>query len=121
MRLEWIGGAFAVCKLQDAAAVDWSRAFTFLSQTDSELSLVCPEDAVPPSPLACEPGWRMLRVAGELDFSLVGILSKLTATLAERDIPVFAISTYDTDYLLVKQAFAGPAGAALREQGWNLT
>ena len=86
--LEWIPGAFAVCRLSaDAAIPEWSRAaeregFFSVTRTDRELSIVGSQDAVPES-VTAERGWAALRVAGTLDRSEVGVLSRLTAALAE--------------------------------------
>jgi hypothetical protein len=95
---------FAVCKLVPTAHVpSWATAGPFVSitRTPDELSVVCRQDAVPEG-IICERGWRCLRVAGTIPFSVVGVLASLTAPLAEAGISVFAISTFDTDYLLVK-------------------
>ena len=112
-----------VCKVESLA--DFSMAgLCFIGQTDSELSLVCETALVPARTLAREDGWRALRVAGPLEFSLTGILSEIASTLAAAKVPIFAVSTYDTDYILVKRenlartvaALTG-AGYAVREAG----
>src|SRR4051794_9563168 len=107
-RLELIGvaGSFAVCKLPAAAALPpWATAGDFFSvtRTAGELSVVCRREAVPEG-VACERGWRCLRVAGSMPFTLVGVLAALTTPLARAGVGVFAFSTFDTDYLLVKEA-----------------
>ena len=99
-----VDGVFAVCRLEPGAPIPiWSTADDFFSitRTADELSVVCRQDAVPDG-INCERGWRCLRVAGTIPFSVVGVLASLTAPLAEAGISVFAISTFDTDYLLVK-------------------
>lgn len=88
-----------------------------LTVTSTEISLVCSENAVPPMCEKAEPGWRALRVAGELDFALIGILASLTAALASASVSVFALSTFDTDYLLVRAEALPAAVAALRAAG----
>lgn len=88
--------------------------FYSLTATDHEVSLVCESDRLPPCFTVREDGWRALMVEGQLDFSLVGILSSLSGVLAAAKVPVFALSTYDTDYLLVKARDLGRALAALR-------
>ena len=93
---------FAVCKIKDIKEVDFSRAFVFLSKTNEEISLVCEADCVPAGVISIEKGWRAFRVAGVLDFGLVGIIAKITAVLAEAGISVFVVSTFDTDYVLLK-------------------
>jgi hypothetical protein len=96
----------AICRLpKDASLPDWALtgAFVSITRTNDELSIVCNQVRVPEDVL-CERGWRGLKVEGLLDFSLTGILAALTAPLAEAEISIFPVSTFDTDYLLVKEA-----------------
>lgn len=112
----------AICRLgPDEAVPEWALASTFhsITRTDEELSVVCAERLVPPRH-RCEKGWRCLKVRGPLDFSQTGILASLTAPLAEVGISVFALSTYDTDYLLVKERDLSQALAALAAHGIGL-
>ncbi|MBQ9428565.1 MAG: ACT domain-containing protein [Clostridia bacterium] len=88
--------------------------FHSLTVTEHEISLVCESDRLPPCPVAREDGWRALVVEGPLDFSLVGILSSLSGVLAAAKVSIFALSTYDTDYLLVKARDLARALSALR-------
>jgi len=114
-----VDGVFAVCRLEPGAPIPiWSTADDFFSitRTADELSVVCRQDAVPDG-INCERGWRCLRVAGTIPFSVVGVLASLTAPLAEAGISVFAISTFDTDYLLVKENDLAAALAAFRRAG----
>ena len=104
LKLSLLPELLAVCRLgPDASIPDWalSGGFFSVTRTGEELSVVCMQRNIPEG-VACESGWRSLKVEGPLDFSLVGILACLTAALASAGISVFAISTYDTDYLLVK-------------------
>ena len=97
--------SLAICRLEkDAAIPEWARTGSFVSttRTAEELSIVCPQIQVPAG-MKREEGWRCIKVQGPLDFSLTGILASLTTPLAKEGISVFAISTYDTDYLLVKE------------------
>lgn len=103
MILELLPMPFAVCKLQDMAQIDWNTPFGFAAKTDGECAWVCPQENVPAHCVAVEPGWCALRVAGTLDFSLIGILAQITSALAAAGVGLFALSTYDTDYVLVKQ------------------
>jgi hypothetical protein len=101
-----LDGTFAVCRLAaDAPVPDWAAGGPLVSatRTGDELSVVCREEAVPEG-VRCESGWQCLRVAGTLGLSLVGVLASLLDPLAEAGISVFVVSTFDTDYLLVKQA-----------------
>lgn len=123
MRLSVLPGALTVCRLPaDAPLPDWALTPPFFSvtRTSEELSVVVPEDAAPPDTVA-ERGWRALKVEGPLDFALVGILASLTATLAAAGIPLFALSTFDTDYLLVGADRLGAAVAALRAAGHEIS
>ena len=100
-----LDGTFAVCRLAaDAPVPGWAAGgpFVSLTRTADELSLVCRQEVVPEG-VRCERGWRCLRVAGTLAFSLVGVLASLLGPLAEAGVSVFVISTFDTDYLLVKE------------------
>ena len=103
MIIEPLSFELSVCKVADACDIDLSNELVFVGKTDAELSLVCPTQNVPAATVAREDGWRAFRIAGQLDFSLVGILSKISTALAEAGIGIFAVSTYDTDYVLVKQ------------------
>ena len=120
MKLERIEIELTVCKIADPAQADLDRPFTFLSRTDGELSLVCPTACVPADTLAREDGWRAIRVAGSMDFGLVGILANLAKVLADGGVPLFAISTFDTDYILVKAADHARALALLRDAGHEI-
>lgn len=95
---------FGVCRLDKNSLIpEWSQNGNFLSvtRTSDELSIVCDEDSIP-NDVKCEKDWRILKVEGPLDFSLIGILSKISTILVQKGISIFAISTYDTDYILVK-------------------
>ena len=119
LRLQILPQALTVCKVDSLAASDLSGLY-FIGSTDQELSLVCETDRTPARTLAREDGWRALRVVGPLDFSLTGILSGLAAVLAERKIGIFAVSTYDTDYILVKEENLDRAAGALRDAGYHI-
>jgi hypothetical protein len=109
----------AVCRLPADAPLppEMDRLpFFACTRTPDELSIIVPEDRVPPD-WQCEPGWRALKVAGPLDFSLVGVLHSLTAPLARAGISLFALSTYDTDYILVRRHDLSRALAVLSAAG----
>ena len=91
-----------VCKIASMGDIDLAAGFFFIAKTDEELSLVCRTEEAPTRTTHREDGWRGFRVCGTLDFSLVGILSGLCGVLAEHKIAVFAVSTYNTDYILVR-------------------
>lgn len=120
MRIELLAGDFTVCKPIAFDADTLSCPFSFAARTDGELSLVCPTHAVPERCTAREDGWRAMRICGQLDFSLVGILASVASALATEGIPIFAVSTYDTDYVLVKRERADDAAAALLRAGYEV-
>ena len=102
MELEKLGYALTVCKVPDVSSIDLSKEFYFIGRTDEELSLVCRTEDTPAGMVRREDGWKGFRIRGVLDFSLIGILSKISGILAENGIGIFAVSTYNTDYILVK-------------------
>lgn len=109
----------AVCRLEPSAPLPaWALSgdLCSITRTPEELSVVCREQAVPVG-IRCERGWRVFKVAGPLDFGLTGILDALTNPLARAGISIFALSTYDTDYLLVREAQLEEAVATLRTAG----
>ena len=117
--LDRLDGALAVCRLgADAPLADWmwTGPVASVTRTEAELSVVCAESAVPEG-VRAEGGWRALRVRGPLVFDLTGILASLTAPLAEAGLPIFSLSTFDTDVVLVRETDLDAAAAALREAG----
>jgi hypothetical protein len=118
-----VDGDFAVCRLDSASPIPpWATAGDFFSvtRTADELSIVCRQAFVPDN-ARCERGWRCLRVAGTMDFSLVGVLAALVTPLADAGIGIFAFSTFDTDYLLVKDQDLMAAVDALRQRGHSVS
>lgn len=120
MTLNILPGELTVCKLPSADSFDPAADFYFIGKTDDEISLVCRTECTPADAAAREDGWRGFRVAGTLDFSLTGILSGISAVLAENGIGIFAVSTYDTDYILVKAGNLDRAVKALRAAGYHI-
>lgn len=103
IKIKAIGGDFSVCKVKDYSKVNLDTEFCFTGRTNEEKSLVCLTKDVPENTIEREDGWKAFRIEGILDFSLIGILSKISALLAENEIGLFVISTYNTDYILVKE------------------
>jgi hypothetical protein len=122
LKLVKLPDLFAVCRLdKDAPIPAWGSSGTFVSitRTTDELSIICRQDAVPEG-IQSERGWRCLRVAGTIPFSVVGVLASLTAPLADAGTSVFALSTFDTDYLLVKEENLTAAMDVLQRQGHTI-
>ena len=94
--------------------------FYFIGKTDEELSLVCKTEDTPGNTIERDDGWRGFRIQGVLDFSLIGILSKLSGILADHKIGIFAISTYNTDYILVKEENYERALTVLAAEGYTI-
>ncbi|MCI8374324.1 MAG: ACT domain-containing protein [Lachnospiraceae bacterium] len=120
MKLERIRHKFTVCTVADENEIDLTREFCFVGKTDEEFSLVCPTKEVPEHTLRREDGWRAFRIEGELDFSLIGILAKLSDLLAKERIGIFVVSTYRTDYVLVKGEQYEQALGALARAGYEI-
>ena len=120
IELEVLAQELTVCKVASVSDIALDRTLYFIGRTDGELSLVCEADAVPEKTLAREDGWRAFRVKGTLDFSLTGILARLSGVLAENGIGLFAVSTYDTDYILVKRENLEKALDCLIEAGYRI-
>ena len=120
MKISVLKDFFSVCKVASYEGIDLGAPIVFTGSTDREKSLVCPTDRVPASTLAREDGWRAFRIEGQLDFSLVGILARISSILAAEKIGIFAISTFDTDYILTKAEDFYRALAALRAEGHDV-
>jgi hypothetical protein len=117
--LEILPDRYAICRLDRDQPVPENllgMRFVAIARTDDELSIVCPEPAAPAG-ARIETGWRCLRVHGNLPFEATGILASLAAPLARAGIPIFAVATFDTDYVLVKVDHFERTIAALEEAG----
>ncbi len=121
MDIEVIKGLFSICKVNDLSKVNINDDFAFISKTDEEISLVCLCSSVPENVICEDKGWRCFRIAGVLDFSLTGILYNVSKILAENKIGIFAVSTYNTDYILVKSENLDKAVKAFEENGINIS
>ncbi|MDO5011004.1 MAG: ACT domain-containing protein [Intestinibacter bartlettii] len=118
MNLKIIDKTFAICKVEDFSQINLNDEFIFVGKTDNELSVVCEMKSIPDNCTHIDRGWTGFRIEGVLDFSLIGIISKLSTILAENKIGIFTISTYDTDYILVKKDSIEDTKEALRENGY---
>ncbi len=120
--LSTLPGRYAVCRMGPSASVPaWAGGESLFSttRTPEELSMVCEEASVP-AEVTAERGWAALKLHGPIPFGTTGVLASLTAPLAEAGIPVFALSTFDTDYLLVKAATLAEAVSTLRAAGFDV-
>ncbi|NLW78997.1 MAG: ACT domain-containing protein [Ruminococcaceae bacterium] len=120
MLLEPLPQDFSVCRLEKEHPQLLDGDFIFFAKTDDEVSLVCETRLAPPDAEQAEHGWRALRVAGTLDFGMVGVLAGISGVLAAGKVPLFAVSTFNTDYILVKQADWPAALQALADAGYTL-
>ena len=119
MELTEIKGNLTVCKLADMSNMDTTKEFFFLAKTDDEISLVCKTEDVPNKCTEREDGWKGFYINGVLEFSMVGILAKLSNLLADNGISIFAVSTYTTDYILVKSGHWKKTVDVLEKAGYK--
>ena len=120
MNLKKIPGTFSICKVTDYSQGSPDAVYCFTGQTEEEKSLVCLTEHVPQNTTEREDGWKAFRIQGILDFSLIGILAKITSLLAENQIGIFAISTYHTDYILTRQEHYERALKILETAGYRV-
>ena len=120
MDLTAIKDSITVCNVSDISEIDMTMDFFFLAKTNDEISLVCKTEDTPQNTTERDDGWRGFRIQGLLDFSLIGILSKISAILAENSIEIFAISTFNTDYILVKAENFEKALKVLSDAGYDI-
>ena len=120
MELRILPYELTICKLTDPSAIDPGWEFFFIGKTDEELSLVCRTEDTPLNTTARDDGWKGFRIQGVLDFSLIGILAKISGILAAQEIGIFAVSTYNTDYILVKAENFARALEALAREGYTI-
>jgi uncharacterized protein len=119
LHLRLLETRLAVCRFNPGEGLpEWATrgGFFSITRTAEELSVVCPEVLVPQG-VHAEDGWRAFRVAGTMDFSVVGVLAALSVPLARAGVSLFALSTFDTDYLLVKERNLEQAIIALTNEG----
>ena len=120
MEIRKLNPNFSVCKVMDYSLVNMDAEYSFIGKTDEEKSLVCITGDVPSNVIERDDGWKGFRIQGVLDFSLIGILSKIAEILAENSISIFAISTYNTDYVLIKKENYQKALDILEHSGYEI-
>lgn len=120
MEIKKIDYNFTVCKVKDYSLVNMDDEYCFIGKTDEEKSLVCRTENVPDNVIEQEKGWKAFRIQGILDFSLIGILSKISTLLAENNIGIFVVSTFNTDYVFVKEEKIFEALQILANEGYQI-
>jgi hypothetical protein len=120
MEIKKIDHNFSVCQVEDYSLVNLNSEYSFIGKTDEEKSLVCITDEVPANVIQRDDGWKAFRIRGVLDFSLIGILAKIAAALADNGISIFAVSTYNTDYVLMKKENYQKALDVLKALGYMI-
>ena len=120
MEIRKVHQEFSVCQVEDYSFVNLGSEYSFIGKTDEEKSLVCITNEVPPNVIQREDGWKAFRIQGVLDFSLIGVLSKIASILADNDVSIFAVSTYNTDYILIKKENYQKAIKTLSNAGYKI-
>ena len=120
MILKKLDFKLTVCKVASVMDIDLTTDFYFIGKTDEEISLVCKTEDTPEKITERDDGWRGFRIEGVLNFSLIGILSKISTLLAENKIGIFAVSTYNTDYILMKEENFDRAMNVLEKAGYEV-
>lgn len=120
MKLKKLDCNLTVCKVASELDIDLNKEFYFIGKTDEEISLVCITEDTPINTTEKDDGWKGFRIEGVLDFSMIGILSKLSNILADNKIGIFAVSTFNTDYILVKEENFDKALKVLASAGYDI-
>lgn len=120
MKLKKLDYNLTVCKVTSELDIDLNKEFYFIGKTDEEISLVCITEDTPINTTERDDGWKGFRIEGVLDFSMIGILSKLSNILADNKIGIFAVSTFNTDYILVKEENFDKALKVLASAGYDI-
>ena len=120
MKIKKLDCNFSVCKVQDYSKVNFNSEYLFLGKTDEENSLVCITKDIPHNTVERDDNWKGFRIDGVLDFSLIGVLSEISALLARNSIGIFAVSTYNTDYIFTKEENFAKALNVLKNAGYEV-
>ncbi len=120
MKLKTLTYDFSICKVNDYSKIDLNQDYCFTAKTEAENSLVCLTEHVPGNTIERDDDWKALRIEGVLDFSQIGVLAGISALLAENEIGIFVISTYNTDYILVKKENILKAATVLAKAGYDI-
>lgn len=120
MELKKLPYDLTVCKVKSEQDINLKNKFYFIGKTDEEISLVCLTADTPNDTVERDDGWKCFKIQGILDFSLIGILSRISSILAENKIGIFAVSTFNTDYILVKRENFEKALTLLSLNGYSI-
>ena len=120
MEIKRIHQDFTVCQVKEYSLVNLDYEYSFIGKTDEEKSLVCITSEVPENIIQRDDGWKAFCIQGVLDFSLIGILAKIATILADNGISIFAVSTYNTDYVLIKKENYQKALEVLQTTGYKI-
>ncbi len=120
MEIKKFNQNFSVCQVKDYSLTNLDSEYCFIGKTDEEKSLVCITSEVPENTIQRDDGWKAFRIQGVLDFSLIGILAKIATVLADNGISIFAVSTYNTDYVLIKKENYQKALDILQTTGYKI-
>ena len=120
MEIKKLNQDFSVCQMKDYSLTNLDSEYCFIGKTDEEKSLVCITSEVPENTIQRDDGWKAFRIQGVLDFSLIGILAKIATALADNGISIFAVSTYNTDYVLIKKENYQKALEVLQTTGYKI-
>ena len=120
MEIKKMNYDFSICKVENFSHVNLDSDYCFIGKTDEEKSLVCITADVPANVIEPDDGWKAFRIQGVLNFSLIGILSKISRILADNNIGIFVVSTYNTDYVLTKKEKYQNALTALLNAGYKI-
>lgn len=120
MNLRFLNMDLAVCKVKDIKNIDFNEEFISVTKTSEEISLICRREIVPENCIEVEYEWDAFKVEGKLDFSLIGIIAKISKILAENGISIFVVSTFNTDYILIKQGNVEQTKEVLSNNGYEV-
>ncbi len=121
MKIKVLSENFVICKLEDFSNVDLNKEYIFTAKTNDENSILCKEEDAPSNTTIIDKGWSGLVIEGELDFGLVGIIAKISSILAEIKVSIFVVSTFNTDYIFVKNESLEIAIIELESNGYEIT
>ena len=120
MEIKIFNQDFSVCQVKDYSLTNLDSEYCFIGKTNEEKSLVCITSEVPENTIQRDDGWKAFRIQRVLDFSLIGILAKVATVLADNGISIFAVSTYNTDYVLIKKENYQKALEVLQTAGYKI-